>query len=171
MLPRDPRLKKKKWLKWAVHASKPCYETLQTGTAELVILPSQKNKQTSKQQNSCQVRLCMWMLPVVLSPNMLLWDTSVQALLLKLHMPYVHYCSNQCQVSGIFCVWYFHLPLRLWNKISPDFCYKHSIDRNLWAVLLLTWVCSGAFQNTLRNTRLWIKCISHSVLCIRWPST
>lgn len=56
----------------------------------------------------------------------------------------------QCQVSGIFCVWYFHLPLRvmgtlLWNKSSPDFCCKHSIDRNLWAVLLLTWVCSGAF--------------------------
>lgn len=110
--------------------------------------------------------LCMWMLLVVLSPNILLWGTSVQAQLLKLHiyMPYIYIIAViQCQVSDIFCVWFFHLPLRLCNKVSPDFCCKHNTGRNLWAVLLLTWVCSGTFQDTLRNTRHWIKYISHSV--------
>lgn len=59
---------KKKRPKWAVHASKPCYEAADrdcwvTHSALL------KNKQTNKYKTSCQVGLCMWMLPVVLSPN------------------------------------------------------------------------------------------------------
>lgn len=125
-----------------------------TETTELVIL---KNKQASKQKNSCQVGLCMWMLPVVLSPDMVhggsvgyqCSGTVFEAAYATASGIYVK-AGIQCQVSGIFCVWYFHLPLRvvgtlLWNKISPDFCCKHSIDRNLWSVLLPTWVCSGAF--------------------------
>lgn len=168
--------KKKNCPKWAVHASKPCYETVQTGTAELVILPSQKtNKQISKQKNSCQVGLCHVNAACGPVPKHgARWFCGVPVLRHNFWRCICHVVITviQCQVSGVFCMWYLRLPLRvmgtlLWNKISPDFCYEHSTDRNLWAVLFLTWVLFTAF----RNTKLWVKCISHSVLCIRWPST
>lgn len=117
-------------------------------------------KQTNKQANKktaarwcwgCACECCLWSCPQT-QRMVILWDTSAQAQFLKLldlHM----LCIILCKVSGVFCMWY--IRLLLWvmgtlplNKSSPAFSYKHSTDGNVWALLLLTRVCSGAFHRS-----------------------
>lgn len=99
---------KKKRPKWAVHASKPCYETADrdcwvTHSALL------KNKQTNTKPAAkwgCACECCLWSCPQTWCTVVLL-GTSVQAQFFELHMPYVCHCSNSVSSIRYFCVQYF----------------------------------------------------------------
>lgn len=125
---------------------------LQTGTAELLILPSWKtNKQTQNQLPSGAVHVNAACGPVPKrGAQWFCWVPVFRHNFLSCSCHMYVIAVIQCQVSGISVCSTSAASegngILLWSKISPDFCCKQSTDRNLWAILLLTWVCSDAFE-------------------------
>lgn len=109
----------------------------------------QTNKQTGKQENSCQEGLCHVNAACGPVPkHCACWFCGAPVLRHNFWSCICHVVIAviQCQVSGVFCMWYLCLPLRvtgtlLWNKISPDFCYKSSTDKFMGCTLPYLGVC------------------------------